>query len=385
MLCFHARPTCRLADGFDRFRLHMPPFRCPSRSPHSTRGHQRTGGVCISFAQESTYDVCPSSAPCPALVISDNGLEVTGDLAFDKLAVGQSGTRTLQVANLLSVATSLGVTVDEPAFRSGWSSVELPASSTRSLAVRATCEGRGQHSGTLVIKADERQELRIAASVSCGGALVSVQSFVDAGLVTPSSPRVNERRALRVQNVGVPNIDEPVRAQVSVPVRIDPASTCMPLAVLPASFSAQLTADINPGQAGVVDLFVTPMGFDGTPSVCPVQVQLGGTWHPVTVVLTGNLAAQNAAGRQYSLSATDGGIDVVVQGAFSGGLYLSWPRLERPDAGLRLIADWDEAIVSVGMQRILRVEQTAAFPELPNAVLIDGNGNGGTFRYAIVP
>lgn len=123
--------------------------------------------------------------------------------------------------------------------------------------------------------------------------------------------------------------------------------------------------------------------------VCPIEVELGEEWHPVTVALMGNLAPATLSGGTYQYLPVDGGMDFTIQPAWPVSapdtLYLSWPRLEVEDAGLRLIVAWSEAIVPAGNFVRFRVEQTSGLlPTLPNAVLIDGNTISGTFVYRLV-
>lgn len=327
------------------------------------------GGYCVAVDAPGLVSVCLTSGRCVALTVERETLGVVRAVVFGDVPVGRSSTQSSVVTNRLAEAVTVSATSDASEFAVVPSRFTIGPRASRTVTLSFAPSREGEARATLTLT-DGSRDFGIDASGRGGGAMLVVQEFVDAGFITQTAARNTERRRLRLQNLSVAGSGE-IFVPGSVPARASCREGQSPRLVVSP------TGAIPPATTAFVDLLIEPVEL-GIDKACRAEIKLGTVWYPFDIAYKGIVVPPVLIG-YASTFPSDGGLEIDFRHGFPEPAYLSWPRLEKPDAGLELVASWSEAVLPQGVSLKVFVRQNVPNPQLPNAVLVDGNLTGGRF------
>lgn len=327
------------------------------------------GGYCVAVEASGLASVCLNSGRCVGLTVERESLAVVRAAVFGDVPVGRTSTQSSVVTNRLTEAVIVSATSNASEFTVLPSRFTIGPRQSRTVTLSFSPSREGDARATLTLTEGPRDS-EIDASGRGGGAMLAVQEFVDAGFITQTAGRNMERRRLRLQNLSVAGSGE-FFVQGSVPARASCREGQAPRLVVSP------TGAIPPGSTVFVDLMIEPAEL-GADKACRAEIKLGTVWYQFDLAYKGVVLPLVLIGYASNFP-SDGGLEIDFRHGFPEPAYLSWPRLEKPDAGLELVASWSEAVLLQSGSLKVFVRQAAPNPVLPNAVLVDGNVIGGRF------
>lgn len=323
------------------------------------------GGICFSAEDAGVATICAEPNHCVTVTAVRDAVAFVRAFSFGRVPLGKRSTQTARISNRLGTPISVSITTDVSEFELRPASFTIPALGSVMLTASFQPSRLGDASGHYFLHEAGSPRIEVFANGVGGGALLEVQPFIDAGIITPVLSRSAERRRLLISNVSAPGTEnrfEPGTVQVR--------TTCSDNREARVRVWQPFT--LEPGQSGFFDLLIEPIEV-GRERTCQAELLLERVWYPVELAFRAMDVALVSLNDRPLQFPSDGGLEIRVRNPSLEPAYLSWPRLEQPDAGLELIADWSEAIVPPDAERIVFVRQTRPSPALPNAFLVDGN------------
>lgn len=334
------------------------------------------GGVCIrSEGGPGGFEICRSPGSiCRRGSFVSPGIDVVRAIAFGPVPVGVSVSQTIRVYNRTSRAARLTLSLSRPDF-SSVRELRVASQSSAALLVGFVASRVGDFDGTLTLESDWGERSVVLLSGSGDGPLISVQSFVDAGVLSlvPGARDV-ERRGLRITNIGG-----------LLPLSASPTAAARVVRCLPTEAIGFLGVRRGPlpalsmGESYVADLFITP----GLGGLCRVEFDLAGVTHPVDLLFEPmNHEWCRLHTPAIALNRSQSIYQVPVR-PLDGRCYLSWPRVSS-DGGLTLSSDWSEAILDPTDMRMVTLAVDWSRFNSEAELRIDGNAPAGYFRWEVV-
>lgn len=322
------------------------------------------GGVCVELLTPGAA-ICLNTGRCLGPRVVETALAVSSSTFFGIVPVGQPRTQSLVVTNRLSNQLLVRAGSGSPSFSVFPRQVTVPPLQSSTFTVTFVPDRIGRVEGVIAFEANGRQfPVEVAGE---GGSLrLEVQPVLDAGFITRVVGRGRgERRRLRIANTSAPGPDNTLEPRsVAVRTQCAPGGPAGRVSVLDPG-------PVRPGETSFYDVIIEP-AQDGAWGRCEARFLFGRGEYPVDLAFQGIEVAPVVIGGSLTFPA-DGGLVVDLMHDSPGLAYLSWPRLEFPDAGLELVTDWTEAILPRRQSLTVFVRQISATPRFPNAVLVDGN------------
>lgn len=289
-------------------------------------------------------------SPCLEVVRTGQpDINVSTNLAFDRVTVGQTAERSLPVANDGDADLVItGLSVDSPQFSVVTSGLPLTieAGGQRAITVRFNPTAVGNHTGRLTITSNDPNESRVVVELSGEGIPTAPEievtpSALDFGTVTPGRTK---ELTLAVRNVGTAVLQVTTLALESSGSSFALVSPAAPFDLAPSAERSVVVrfAPTSPGEQIDTLVIVSNDADEAT-----VRVPLTGVGMPRTLSILGSEAAPGAL--------------VTVPVMLSDGSMIS---------ALRFTVTFDKAVVSVPMP-----EAVAAGPLLPQGFSLSANAS----------